>query len=167
MGSALLLSGLLVGSEPPPDRVVAAQTTPRTAVTYTQPVHGPVVDPFRPPETFAGPGNRGLEYGNPLFVPVVAAADGRVRFAGPVFGNGTVVIDHADGVRTTYNGLTDLWVGGGQQVRQLDGIGLAGTNVHFGALRGNVYLDPQILIDASDVETRARLVPIDRNAGPQ
>lgn len=132
----------------------------RSAVHYVAPVDGPVVDPFRPPAHIGAPGNRGLEYGNALWASVTAAADGHVTWAGQVFGSGTVVIEHADGVRTTYNGLVEVWVGAGQQVRQLEGIGMAGTNVHFGALIGSVYLDPQILIDASQDTGPARLVPV-------
>ena len=133
----------------------------REIVHYVAPVHGPVVDPFRPPGHIGAAGNRGLEYGNPLGAPVTAAADGWVAWAGRVFGSGTVVIEHADGVRTTYNGLSELWVEAGVEVRQGHGIGLAGTNVHLGALVRSVYLDPQILIDASDATGPARLVPLD------
>lgn len=157
--SGLVAVGIVVAAVPA--GAVRAVPGPRVPVHYVAPVDGPVLDPFRPPAHIGAPGNRGLEYGNALWAPVTAAADGRVRWSGQVFGSGTVVIEHADGVRTTYNGLTEVWVGAGRQVRQLDGIGMAGTNVHFGALVGSVYLDPQILIDASQDSARARLVPVD------
>ena len=91
----------------------------------------------------------------PLAGPVTAAADGWVRWAGQVIGSGTVVIEHADGVRTTYNGLTEVWVNAGTSVLQGDGLGMAGTNVHFGALVRSTYLDPQLLIDASEGDGRS------------
>lgn len=133
---------------------------PKQPAFYVHPVHGPVADPFRAPAQPWLSGNRGLEYANPLWVPVVASADGLVVFAGQVFGSGTVVIEHPDGVRTTYSGLSPVWVGDGIWVRQLDGLGLAGTNVHFGAKRANTYIDPQILIDASVASGSTRLVPV-------
>jgi murein DD-endopeptidase MepM/ murein hydrolase activator NlpD len=66
---------------------------------------------------------------------------------------------HADGVRTTYTGLLEIWVVEGMTVNQHSAIALASTGFHFGARVNDHYLDPQILIDASDVEVRARLVP--------
>ena len=45
-------------------------------VRYVAPVDAPVIDPFRPPAHTGAPGNRGMEYGNSLFVGVFAAADG-------------------------------------------------------------------------------------------
>lgn len=154
LGCALVMATLaqLPASSTP------AQSSP-VLVVYAPPVDGPVVDPFRPPAHIGAPGNRGLEYGNQLFVPVVAAADGEVTFAGNVIGAGVVTIQHADGVRTTYTGMTDVWTGHGSFVVQGEAIGLTGRNVHFGALIRDHYLDPQILIDASSGAAKPRLVP--------
>lgn len=153
--AAALVMCLPATSAPAQGAAVEAQVM----VVYVPPVDGPVVDPFRPPAHIGAPGNRGLEYGNQIFVPVVAAADGEVIFAGSVVGAGVATILHADGVRTTYTGMTDVWTGSGALVRQGEAIGLAGRNVHFGALIRDHYLDPQILIDASQGSARPRLVP--------
>lgn len=128
-------------------------------VRYEAPTSGPVVDPFRPPAHIGAPGNRGLEYGNPLWAGVYAAADGVVWFSGMVAGNGVVSIFHADGVKTTYSGMTDVWALEGATIRQGESIGQAGRNIHFGAVLGDHYLDPQILIDESQGSARPRLVP--------
>src|SRR5262245_1355118 len=85
---------------------------------YAPPVDAVVVDPFRPPATRFGPGNRGLEYGTEPGTPVLAAADGRVTFAGSVAGTLHVTVLHDDGVRTTYSFLQRVDVVVGQAVEQ-------------------------------------------------
>ena len=148
---ALLLSQA-VASEP-----VGSQQR-FSIVRYVAPVDAPVIDPFRPPAHIGAPGNRGLEYGNPLFVGVFAAADGVASFAGMVAGRGVVSIEHSDGVRTTYTGMTTVWAETGRAVRQGEAVGLAGRNIHFGARIRDHYLDPQVLIDESEGSARPRLI---------
>ena len=72
-----------------------------TPVVYRVPVDAPVVDPFRPPATPYGPGNRGVDFATTAGQPVLAMADGVVVFAGQVGGTLHVVLLHADGVRTS------------------------------------------------------------------
>lgn len=141
-----LLLVLLLGSAP-----AAGQSgIEPQAVFYAAPMQTDVADPFRPPAHTGAPGNRGLEYANSDNRVVSAAASGYVAFAGPVAGRKTISIDHADGVRTTYTGLLDIWVVQGMMVNQYSGIAMASTGFHFGARLGEHYLDPQVLIDASD-----------------
>ena len=59
-------------------------TAPGPVVVYRPPVTAPILDPFRPPTTPYGPGNRGIEYATVPGTSVGAAADGVVVFAGPV-----------------------------------------------------------------------------------
>jgi len=153
-----LVFAVTMGSAPV--RAANAQSAD-SAVVYSHPVNGPVIDGFRPPDHIGGRGNRGLEYDSLAGAPVWAAADGVVRFCGSVAGRGVVVINHADGLRTTYTGLEDMYVCGGREVRQFEPIGTTTDNLHFGALIGNTYLDPQVLIDASESPLVPRLV-----AGP-
>ena len=54
---------------------------------YLPPVEAPVADPFRPPTTPYGPGNRGLEYATAPGTPVRAAADGIERPVRPAQGS--------------------------------------------------------------------------------
>ncbi len=133
-------------------------TGPRP-VLYAVPMLTQVVDPFRPPAHIGAPGNRGLEYGNSDNQVVAAAASGYVRFAGPVAGRKAITIQHDDGVRTTYTGLLEIWVATGMMVSQHSAIAVASTGFHFGARIEDHYLDPQILIDASQPDVRPRLIP--------
>jgi len=125
---------------------------PAGAINYVPPVDAPIIDPFRPPETFAGPGNRGLEYGLEPGTPVRAAGDGVVAFAGQVGGSLFVTISHADGIDTTYSHLAELHVAAGDGVSQGHVIGLSGATFHFGAKVGDAYLDPETLFAASGPE---------------
>ncbi len=136
-----------------------AQSQLREPVLYVSPMVTAVADPFRPPGHIGGAGNRGLEYADSDNRVVSAAAAGYVSFAGPVAGRKAITIQHADGVRTTYTGLLEIWVVSGQTVNQHSGIALASTGFHFGARIRDHYLDPQILIDASEIEAQPRLLP--------
>ncbi|MEO9223347.1 MAG: M23 family metallopeptidase, partial [Mycobacteriaceae bacterium] len=86
--------------------------------------------------------------------PVLAAADGTVVFAGALAGRGVVSVQHADGLRTTYEPVTAVVVQGAVVVRgQLLGVlapGHPGCSaaacLHWGVRRGEVYLDPLRLI---------------------
>ena len=150
---------VLLGSSAP---AAHGQDQPEsTIVLYTAPMLTTVVDSFRPPAHIGGPGNRGLEYGDSDNQIVAAAASGYVTHAGPVGGRKTITIEHLDGVRTTYTGLLELWVVEEMTVRQGSAIARASRGFHFGARILDHYLDPQILLDASAAETRARLVPVD------
>lgn len=137
----------------------AQEVTRRQAVFYSAPMLTPVIDPFRPPAHIGAPGNRGLEYGASDNQVVAAAAAGYVFFAGPVAGRKVITILHDDGLRTTYTGLLEIWVIEGMMVRQHSAIALASSGFHFGARIHDHYLDPQILIDASEVEATPRLLP--------
>lgn len=75
---------------------------------------------------------------------------GRWVFAGPVAGRGIVVIAHADGIRTTYEPVAPA-VSVGEHVSRGDPLGTvlgahadfpAGSVLHWGARRGETYVDP-------------------------
>lgn len=127
-------------------------------VTYRPPVVAPVLDPFRPPATPFGPGNRGLEYATAPGTPVVAAAAGRVTFAGPVAGRLYVTVQHADRLRTTYAFLASVLVAEGVAVRAGQVVGASGPRLLWTARLGDAYLDPAVLLGASGHAT-VRLVP--------
>jgi len=149
---------LLVLLVPAPAQAQSGRPTFR-AVRYVMPVEALVIDPFRPPAHIGAPGNRGLEFGNDHDHLVVAAADGLVTFAGSVAGRQIITVHHPDNVRTTYTGMSEVWVAENGHVEQGESIGRADANLHFGARSGRHYLDPQVLLDASTEETRARLLP--------
>jgi hypothetical protein len=130
---------------------------------YRPPVDAPVLDPFRPPATRYGPGNRGIEYATTPGTPVHAVADGQVTFAGSVGGTRHVTVLHADGVRTTYSFLDAVEVVVGQRVHQGQRVGTTATSLHLGARRGDAYFDPASLFAPGT--PRVRLVPFDDPPG--
>jgi murein DD-endopeptidase MepM/ murein hydrolase activator NlpD len=100
---------------------------------------------------------------------VYAAGPGVVRFAGRVAGQGVVSIDHADGLRTTYEPVTPA-VAAGQVVRAGDVIGALDAGhpgcpvaacLHWGLRWGDGYLDPLALVGAA----RVRLLPLAARSG--
>jgi murein DD-endopeptidase MepM/ murein hydrolase activator NlpD len=96
--------------------------------------------------------------------PVLAAGAGVVAFAGVVAGRGVVSVDHAGGLRTTYEPVSasvrigDV-VGLGAPLGTLDsghpGCPTAAC-LHWGLRRGDVYLNPLLLVQP----LRVRLKPL-------
>lgn len=124
----------------------AGSATAAGGVRYLPPVPGSVVDPWRPPSTPYGAGNRGIDLDAEPGEAVRASADGEVVFAGSIAGSVDVVVLHADGLRTTYAFLATATVLRGQHVRQGDVVGTAAGPVHFGVRAGDEYLDPTALL---------------------
>jgi hypothetical protein len=139
--------------------VLAGFAPPASAapVTYVAPVSGTVTDPFRPPSSQYGAGNRGLQYATTPGAPARASASGRVTFAGQVGGALHVVVQHADGVRTSSSFLRTINVRVGQVVNQGDTVGTTADTFHFGARIGDAYVDPGILLESGPA--RVHLVP--------
>lgn len=150
----LVIATLLVCAAPA--AAAPIDSAPGT-VAYSPPVDAPISDPFRPPSTPYGPGNRGIEYATDAGATVLAAADGTVTFAGVVAGRRWITIGHADGVRTTYGPLAELTVTAGASVRRGDPIGTAAGALLFTARVGDAYIDPSTLF--GDGPPRVRLVP--------
>ncbi len=124
---------------------------------HRPPVDAPVVDGFRPPASPFGPGNRGIDYATAEGTPVRASADGQVVFAGPVGGQLHVVVRHADGIRTSYSFLAAVSVRRGHLVSAGAQVGTSGPSLHFGARRGDAYIDPLTLFGPVG-EARVHLV---------
>jgi len=125
-----------------------------------------VVRVFDPPLTPYGSGHRGVDLSAARGAPVLAAADGRVAFAGPVAGRGVVTVDHG-AVRTTYEPVA-AQVAVGQHVRAGDPLGVVtgGSHcvrscLHWGLRRGPEYLDPLLLVEGTSA---VALVAADRRA---
>lgn len=135
---------------------------PPPPVAYVPPVDAPVSDPFRPPATPYGPGNRGLEFATAAGTAVTAAADGTVVFAGVVGGHRWVTIRHDDGVRTTYGPLDGMLVTTGEHVARGDPIGTASGPLTFTARVGEAYVDPASLFGGGPPRVRLVPEPLDR-----
>ena len=149
----LLVSAVIIGAMAMPWGPVGAVDD-----RYSPPVAAPIADPFRPPDRFAGPGNRGLEYRTRPGQAVTASGAGRVVFAGSVASRLVVAIDHPDGLRTTYSGLENILVPKGRVVDRGELLGSADARFHFGVRAGSAYLDPSLLFEASS--GLIRLVPV-------
>lgn len=169
--SALLvfvLTVCVVGTNAGPRNGATAAVPALRSVRYFPPTDAAIADGFRPPDDPYGPGNRGIAYATTPGDAILASAEGDVRFAGFVGPFASVTIAHDDGLVTTYSFLIETRVVAGDRVDTETEVGVASDGFHFGAKRGEVYLDPAILLDASrGQESRhAILVPTVPTPGP-
>lgn len=120
-----------------------------------------VLRPFEPPEVRWAAGHRGVDLALSPGDPVLAAADGVVAFAGIVASRPVLSIDHADGVRTTYE---PVWpsvergesVAVGQEIGTLQAGHEPFGGLHWGARVGREYIDPLSLLE----DRLVRLYPL-------
>ena len=162
----LLLALFITAGLLAPAAAIADPVVPRPALLWTAPLAGPpwVARPFVAPPHAYGPGHRGVDLRGSPGAPVLAAGEGVVAFAGMVAGRPLLSIDHAGGLRTTYEPV-DPSVGAGHRVTRGSPIGTllpghAGCPVdaclHWGLRRGETYLDPMTLLRSP----RVRLLPM-------
>ena len=153
-GAALVCMGLLRGDQGP-------WTWPLRPVPH-------VVRGFTPPALPWGAGHRGVDLAAAPGSTVYAAGAGQVTFAGSLAGRGVVTITHGE-LRTTYLPVRAS-VRAGSRVTAGQAIGVV-ENVpghcpagclHWGLLRGPVYLDPLALLGRAPV----RLLPVWPFPGP-
>ncbi|MFC6878936.1 M23 family metallopeptidase [Actinomadura yumaensis] len=119
-----------------------------------------VVRGFSPPDVAWLPGHRGVDLAARPGQAVYAAGPGRVSYAGRLAGRGVVAITHGV-LRTTYLPVRPS-VRRGREVSLGARIGIIEEGpyhcstpcLHWGLLRGSVYLDPLSLVNA-----RVRLLP--------
>ena len=151
----------------PPVPAAAKPPDPVPAASWSWPLAGPppVTRAFDLPAGPFGPGHRGVDLATVPGSVVLAAGDGVVAFAGMVAGRPVVSIDHAGGLRTTYEPV-DPSVAAGQAVARGSPVGtvLAGhagcpaaACLHWGLRRGETYLDPMTLLRPA----RVRLLPME------
>ena len=154
---------------------------PPGAAARCWPVTGPgvrgrpqVLRGFEPPATAWAAGHRGVDLRAGPGARVRAAAPGEVDFAGQVAGTPVVVVRLTGGLRVTYEPVratatVGTRVGAGVQVGVTVGGGLPhcpGACLHWGLLRGDVYLDPLSLLPPSLRRSGpSRLLPVDGVAG--
>ncbi|MBB5911573.1 murein DD-endopeptidase MepM/ murein hydrolase activator NlpD [Nocardia transvalensis] len=116
----------------------------------------------KPPHDWL-PGHRGVDLGGADGQPVLAAGDGIVVFAGEVGGKPVVSLDHAGGLRTTYEPVRSAITVGHRIIRgevlgtlESGHPGCPGACLHWGARRGRDYVDPLGLVRAAPL----RLKPV-------
>ncbi|MER7885334.1 M23 family metallopeptidase [Streptomyces fimicarius] len=127
---------------------------------------------WEPPAGPYGPGHRGVDLGARPGARVLAAAGGRVSFAGRVAGRGVLAVEVAGSgsppLRTTYEPVRAL-VEEGARVRAGQPVGVleegpfhcAEGCLHWGLRRGDAYLDPLSLLPPALLRTGpSRLLPV-------
>ncbi len=186
-GSTLtLLTVLALACSPDPvPRPVDPARLPSPSLAVSTPAPGPTVGeaasaawdwPLVPPPVVVRPflapaqpwlsGHRGVDLLAPgSGVQVRSPADGQVRFRGLVAGVEVLVVEHAGGLRSTFEPVSST-LAVGTRVGRGEAIGVVvdtpghcppRTCLHWGVLRGAVYLDPLSLVRRSPV----RLLPLE------
>lgn len=158
----VVLTGLVLSLSPAgPGHAGAPAADDPVGVWPLQP-EPEVVVRFDPPDRPWGEGHRGVDLAGRPGQVVRAALPGRVVFAGRIAGRGVVAVGHGS-TRTTYEPVAAT-VRVGDEVPAGGSIGtleLVGSHcfpracLHWGWLRGEVYLDPLRLVGAGPV----RLLP--------
>ncbi|WP_306839491.1 murein hydrolase activator EnvC family protein [Catenuloplanes nepalensis] len=149
-----------------PARTSAPGSSAPAGSGYVWPISGPpppIHRRFDPPPQPWLTGHRGVDLGAPPGAIVRSAGAGTVVFAGQVAGQGVVSVEHAGGIRTTYQPL-HVGVTAGLLVTVDAPLGTLATGhvgcpaaacLHWGLRRGAEYLDPLLLLALG----RARLLP--------
>lgn len=162
--AALAALAVLAGLFHPP--VAAGRSAPAPVTGFVLPVPPPplILTPFAPPANPYGAGHRGVDLAAAANSVVVSAGPGTVVFAAELAGRGVISIQHAGGLRTTYEPVTASVPAGsivvtGQQIGLLQP-GHPGcvpaVCLHWGArLTDKLYLDPMALL----APWRVRLLP--------
>ncbi|MGH8895343.1 MAG: peptidoglycan DD-metalloendopeptidase family protein, partial [Actinomycetes bacterium] len=152
------------GSAGPPSGASRAGAGPTDGWVWPLSGSPPVVRGFDPPDLRWEAGHRGVDLLAEPGSIVRAAGGGLVSFAGPLAGRGVVSVRHRDGTRTTYQPLVVDVVRGDrvEAGHPLGRLSAAGGHcapqacLHWGRLRGEVYLDPLALLGRGPV----RLLPV-------
>lgn len=132
----------------------AAYTRPRWSWPTGQPVQ--VIKGFDPPSQPWLTGHRGIDLQVPYGTAIQAVESGRVIYAGQMVDRGVVSIEHADGLRSTYEPV-DPTVSVGDMVTTGQKIGILAAysrvkihgpdTLHLGAKIGpKQYVDPLLLL---------------------
>jgi murein DD-endopeptidase MepM/ murein hydrolase activator NlpD len=152
------------GQEPGP-------AVPAVARFWPVGIRPTVIRGWEPPSTPYGPGHRGVDLAAPAGTTVRAVAAGRVSFAGRVAGRGVVSLELTGTgdppLRTTYEPVRAS-VRKGDEVAAGEPLGTAeptGSHcsacLHWGVLRGDVYLNPLALLPPWLLGTGpSRLLPV-------
>ncbi|MFE5308940.1 murein hydrolase activator EnvC family protein [Isoptericola sp. NPDC056578] len=149
LGAAVLLVAAPLAGAAPSARVPSSGSD-----GWARPVPGDVVQTFDPPAEEWAAGHRGVDLAAATGERVRSPAAGTVSFAGEVAGKPVVVVAHPGGLRSTFEPVTAS-VGLGDPVAEGDVVGTLAAGpghcapagcVHWGVLRGEVYLDPLALL---------------------
>ena len=165
---------LLVVGGAPAAAATGSEATAGAATRWSWPLDGvpPVTRGFDPPDTAYGRGHRGVDLASTAGAVVRAAGAGVVSYAGLLAGRGVVTVVHGS-LRTTYEPVTAT-VGVGRRVVRGEPIGVlaaghagcpAAACLHWGLLRGDVYLDPLTLVGRGPVRLLPHVAPLAGRGG--
>jgi len=124
---------------------------------WAAPVDGPITSRYGPRLLFGSSFHAGTDFGAACGTPIYAAADGRVTYAGgphPGLGltGNVIVLDHGDGIQTSYNHMyaSGLLVRSGQRVTAGQLIAVVGNDgnstnchLHFAVYVNGEHTDPE------------------------
>ncbi|MBN2895073.1 MAG: M23 family metallopeptidase [Campylobacterales bacterium] len=120
---------------------------------FTLPLQSPITSPFGTARIYNGSlsgFHGGTDFRAPVGTPVYASNDGVVVLAKDRFYAGqSVVIDHGEGIYSTYYHLSRLHVKAGETVKQGQAVGLSGASgrvsgphLHYGIMLQGLSVDP-------------------------
>jgi peptidoglycan hydrolase-like protein with peptidoglycan-binding domain len=142
-------AGLVVDGRAGPATLAALRQPPVSSpVTVAMPVSGALSSPFGPRGARF---HAGVDLAAPTGTRVVAAAPGRVAYAGYRYGGwgNFVAVDHGNGIRTFYAHLSRVSVTLGQVVGEGSELGLVGAtgdatgpHLHFQVMVRGAAVDP-------------------------
>lgn len=160
VAGAVLSLATEAAAPPTVDRTRPQDVRPRAGWQWPLPGRPEVVKHFDPPPQPWLPGHRGVDLAGTQAAPVLAVDDGTVTYSGRVAGIGVVSVAHGDGLRSTYQPVTDR-IDTGTRVRagdQLGHLGDVGSHclvrlcLHLGAVRGEeTYLDPLMFLQPREL----------------
>jgi murein DD-endopeptidase MepM/ murein hydrolase activator NlpD len=133
----------------------AALAIAETGFSFPLPAPVTVLTAFDPPDRPWGSGHRGVDLAGAVGAQIRASAAGAVIYAGNLAGRGVVSVQHANGLRTTYEPV-DAEVSAGEHVAPGQVLGRLAAGhpacapavcLHWGARTGpDAYLDPMLLV---------------------
>ena len=152
-------SALPAGTAGPAESTGPAESSGSGWAWPLTPTPPTIVRPFDPPLRRWEPGHRGVDLLGSVGGQVRAPASGHVVFASQLAGRGVVVVRHEGGLRSTFEPVeasvgVGTAVGRGQAIGQeTDGPSHCApqTCLHWGVLRGRVYLDPLAFVGRAPV----------------
>lgn len=170
-----ILPGLVAGGLSSAVAEVSADASPNPGRPWVWPLapRPAVVDPFDPPDTPYGAGNRGVDLAGAVGQPVLAIGAGVVTFAGVVGGRGVVVVSHGE-LRSTYEPVSATVAVGetvrtGQPVGVLAAVGspcAPSACLHLGVLQATRYVDPLSLLGDPPIRLKPVAGDVDWPAAP-
>lgn len=158
-GGADVAQPAAVAEAPAPAPEPEPAPAQQVSSTFIWPARGTLTQYYGPTNFWMEPAyqghahfHQGIDIGNSMYTPILAAAAGTVTFAGwNNYGYGYMVeIDHGNGFTTLYAHMAEhppvsvgQWVAQGQHIGPMGSTGAStGPHLHFGVKQNGVWVDP-------------------------